>query len=275
MPRHTPQELSIFAMDMALRAGELIVQERKRNQLEHHYKSNDELVTSADLKVDELIAKHIRKVYPEHRILSEEADPDRTYLQNLDDPLWIIDPIDGTVNYAHGHPQVAVSIAYVEQGEVQLGVVRNPFLEETFCAVRGQPATLNHNPLQVSGETRLQRALVATGFPYAKDRLAPIVRRFAATLEQCRDIRRLGSAALDICWVAAGRLDAYYESVSPWDFAAARLIARQAGATCGHFSAVPAGESVELWGEDILISTPALFDPLQQLLAGASRDQCG
>ncbi|MCP5161380.1 MAG: inositol monophosphatase [Hahellaceae bacterium] len=265
------QELSIFAMDLALRAGEVMVQERQRAKLEHIYKSNEELVTNADLKVDELITKRIRKIYPEHRILSEESDTDKTYLQNLQDPLWIIDPIDGTVNYAHGHPQVAVSIAYVEHGEVQIGIVHNPFMEETFSAIRGQTATLNHKPIQVSGETSLRRALVATGFPYAKDALTPIVQRVSATLHHCRDIRRLGSAALDICWVACGRMDAYYESVSPWDFAAARLIALQAGATCGHFSSVPQDQSAELWGTDILISSPALFDPFREILVAASQ----
>ncbi|MDX5298099.1 MAG: inositol monophosphatase [Gammaproteobacteria bacterium] len=265
---HHIHEIAIFAANLARRAGDLIRRERSANALSHQYKDAQELVTSADVKADELIVKAIRQHYPTHRILSEESAPDKQAAADLETPLWIVDPIDGTVNYAYGHDTVAVCIAYAEQGRVRMGVVYCPFRDETFQAILGEGATLNHEPLQVSTCERLDRALVATGFPYRKDNLAPLIQRLDRVLHVCRDIRRIGSAAIDICWVAAGRLDAYYESVSPWDFAAARLIAGEAGARCGHFSPVPDGYPEDLWGNDILISAPALFDPLHEVLQG-------
>ena len=262
-------ELARFAQDTARKAGALIVEERQTRGLEIDYKQAQELVTHADLKADQLISEAIRRHYPDHRILSEESQPEMAQGETLDTPLWIVDPIDGTVNYAYGHDQVAVSIAYAERGQVQVGVVHCPFQRETFTAVRGEGAFLNGDPIRVRDETALNKALVATGFPYRKDQLAPIIRRLDRVLHQCRDIRRIGSAAVDICWVAAGRLDVYYESVSPWDFAAARLIALEAGAQCGHFSPVPEGTPTDIWGQDILIASPALFDPMQRLLTNA------
>ncbi len=265
-----PQAIADFAEQLARKAGELIQHERDNNRLKTDYKAQSELVTHADVMADEMITAAIRQHYPEHRILSEEVTPDLSQAEELDTPLWIIDPIDGTVNYAYGHPQVAVSIAYAEKGRVQAGVVHAPFSGETFRAVRGQGATLNGDAIKHSGATVPRQALFATGFPYTKDTLAPILARLSAMIHQCRDLRRIGSAALDICWVACGRLDIYYENVSPWDFAAARLIALEAGATAGHFSEVPEGYPEDLWGTDILISAPDLWQPVRQILREAS-----
>ncbi|WP_097459058.1 inositol monophosphatase family protein [Mangrovitalea sediminis] len=265
-------EIAAFARDIARKAGEIITQERAGDALEHRYKAQQELVTSADLKADALITGAIREQYPSHRILSEESHPDLAEAEDLDSPLWIIDPIDGTVNYAYGHNQVAVSIAWGYRGKIQVGIVHCPFQGETFEAVRGQGATLNNRPIRHSGCDRLSQALVATGFPYGKDRLAPLIRRLDAVLHHCRDIRRNGSAALDICWVAAGRLDAYYETVSPWDCAAAALVAQEAGARSGHFLPVPEGRNPELWSQNLLITAPALYEPLQTLLQEASSE---
>ncbi|WP_111498131.1 inositol monophosphatase family protein [Marinobacter bohaiensis] len=262
-------DIADFAEQIARQAGELIARERSENTLRTDYKDQTELVTHADVMADELIAKAIRERFPDHRILSEETAPDRSQAENLDTPLWIVDPIDGTVNYAYGHPQVAVSIAYAERGRVRVGVVHAPFSGETFRGILGDGATLNGQPIRNSGADTPRQALFATGFPYTKDALAPLLRRLDAMIHNCRDLRRIGSAALDICWVAAGRLDAYYESVSPWDFAAARVIALEAGARCGHFNTVPEGYPDDLWGQDILISAPALFDDLQALLHNA------
>lgn len=262
-------DIADFAETIAREAGEMIVRERNDNTLRTDYKAQTELVTHADVMADEYIARAIRERFPEHRILSEEAAPDRRQAENLDTPLWIVDPIDGTVNYAYGHPQVAVSIAYAEKGQVQIGVVHAPFVNETFRATLGHGATLNGRAIHNSNADNLREALFATGFPYTKDALEPLLRRLDVMIHHCRDLRRIGSAALDICWVAAGRLDAYYESVSPWDFAAARVIAREAGARCGHFNPVPAGYPEDLWGQDILICAPALFEPMQTLLHNA------
>lgn len=259
-------DISQFAEQVAREAGELIRHERDTNTLRTDYKHQTELVTHADLMADKLISNAIRARFPDHRILSEESAPDKSLAEEIETPLWIVDPIDGTVNYAYGHSQVAVSIAYAEKGRVQVGVVHAPFTDETFTAVRGQGAGLNHRAIHHSGATIARDALFATGFPYTKDNLAPLIRRLEAMIHHCRDLRRIGSAALDICWVACGRLDVYYESVSPWDFAAARLIAQEAGAHCGHFNAVAPGYPEDLWGKDLLICAPELFDDLQALL---------
>lgn len=259
-----------FTEQLARKAGELVRHEREQNTLRTDYKQQTELVTHADVMADEMITAAIRERFPDHRILSEETMPDLSQAEDLDTPLWIIDPIDGTVNYAYGHPQVAVSIAYAEKGQVQAGIVHAPFSRETFRAVRGDGATLNGKTIHHSGATVPRDSLFATGFPYTKDDLAPLINRLNAMIHQCRDLRRIGSAALDICWVACGRLDAYYESVSPWDFAAARLIAIEAGATAGHFSDVPNGYPKDLWPRDLLITAPDIYAELRTILAGAN-----
>lgn len=264
------QAIADFAEQLAREAGELVRYERDNNTLRTDYKDQTELVTHADLMADKLITDAIRERFPDHRILSEESEPDKDQAADLDSPLWIIDPIDGTVNYAYGHHQVAISIAYAEGGHVQAGVVHAPFVAETFRAIRGGGATLNGEPIEHSGATRPRDSLFATGFPYRKDELDPLIRRLDVMIRHCRDLRRVGSAALDICWVACGRLDAYYESVSPWDFAAGRLIALEAGATAGHFSEVPEGQPADLWGQDLLISAPGIYDELRLLLNSAN-----
>ncbi|HEY9121129.1 MAG TPA: inositol monophosphatase family protein [Marinobacter sp.] len=266
----TIDTIADFAEELALEAGRLVKRERDENTLRTDYKHQTELVTHADVMADEMITGAIRERFPDHRILSEETMPDLSQAEHLDTPLWIIDPIDGTVNYAYGHPQVAVSIAYAEQGRVPVGVVHAPFSAETFRAVRGKGSTLNGMPIHHSEAAVPRDSLFATGFPYTKDSLEPLLNRLSAMIHNCRDLRRIGSAALDICWVACGRLDIYYENVSPWDFAAARLIALEAGATAGHFSEVPDGYPADLWGTDILISAPAIWEPVREILRKAS-----
>ncbi len=269
MDVRTDNDYLRFAIATAEEAGALIQRERDQASLTHSFKGGTELVTSADLKADALIRECITTAWPDHLLVSEESSPDLGLVEEMDKPLWIVDPIDGTVNYAHGHRQSAVSIAFVANGRTEAGVVYNPFSAELFTAARGEGALLNGETIAVSAETELRRALIATGFPYEKSGLEPMVRRLRAVLTHCADIRRLGSAALDICWVAAGRLDGYYESLHVWDFAAARLIAQEAGAHCGHFSEVPAGREAEFYDNDLLISNPALFAQLRALLAVA------
>ncbi len=260
-----------FTTQVAEQAGDLIVQMRASRQLKTSYKQHIELVTDADLASDQLIIDAIKKIYPEHQILSEESSPDLSSIEYSDTPLWIIDPIDGTVNYAHYHQQVAISIAYCIKGQVQVAVVYCPFQAEMFTAIRDQGAWLNDQPIRCSDKTQLNKALVATGFPYdKKGKLPQLMSSLEAILSNCADVRRIGSAALDICWVAMGRLDAYYETVSVWDSAAAILIAREAGAKCGHFVDVPKGEPVELYSENLLISNPVIFDELKSILKGAN-----
>lgn len=256
-----------LALRLAKEAGDLIASQRKSLSLS--YKNGSELVTQADVAADELITAAIRRNYPDHQILSEELNPDELAKAGQQEHLWIVDPIDGTVNFAHNHPQVAVSIAYYHNGKARVGVVHNPFLNETFHAQAGKGARLNDVPIHCSDKTDLGRSIIATGFPYEIDNLALLMRRLEHVLAHCADIRRLGSAALDICWVACGRLDGYYESVKPWDFAAAQLIAREAGACFGHIQALNEEMNPQLCGDNILISAPSLFKPLQALLADA------
>lgn len=256
-----------LALRLAQRAGALIREQRR--QLDISFKDGTELVTQADIAADKLITEGIRKCYPDHQILSEELNPDQT-TEAAD--LWIIDPIDGTVNYAHRHPQCAVSIAYYRDGKPVVGVVHNPFLNETFHAIRNKGAFINDRPIRVSRTEEMQRALIATGFPYTKETLPLLMRRLSVVMAECADIRRLGSAALDICWVATGRLDGYYESVKPWDFAAARLIASEAGATTGHIFPLADGVNEDLEGSNLLIANPALFERLQQILQAAEAE---
>ena len=259
-------ELAEFARDLAVEAGQLILEQRNNNAVEYNYKAQQELVTSADIAADKLIIKAIQTRYPNHRILSEETYTDRATLKDLDSPIWIIDPIDGTVNFAHGHQMVAISIAFACEGEVKAGVVHNPFLKETFFAVKGGGAFLNQQKIQVSHLVTLRKALIATGFPYDKSTVPEIMLRTQKVLMACQDIRRLGSAALDICWVACGRLDGYFESLSPWDFAAARLVALEAGATCGHFQDIPDDIPACIYDQNLLISTPEIYKDLYRIL---------
>lgn len=264
------QEVLKFAKALALDAAQQMAE--MRSSLAIEFKHGTELVTQADLAVDQLINDRISKTFPNHSVLSEELGPGNdTEVEHL----WIVDPIDGTVNYAHGHAQSAVSIAYYHKGIAQVGVVANLFAGETFTAIRGGGAFLNDQPIHCSDKQQLNRALVATGFPYEKDNLAPLLARLDKVLHNCADIRRLGAASLDICWVACGRMDIYYESVKPWDFAAAQLIAREAGATVGHIHDLPLGSNPELYSEDLLIATPALFAPMQALLREVDQSSRG
>ncbi len=260
------EQASRIALEAAQSAGAMIAKRRQQGQVHKQYKDQQELVTDADMAADTLIIEHIRAHFPDHRILSEETYNDRAQAQDLTAPIWIIDPIDGTVNYAHGQHMVAVSIAFAMDGEVQAGVVFNPFLNECYQARLGHGSTLNGAPIAVSGLNDARTALVATGFPYEKSTVPALLKRVEKVLMHCQDIRRLGSAAMDICWVANGRLDAYFESLSPWDFAAARLIALEAGARCGHFNGVPEGFPTCLYGNDILITTPGIYEALDALL---------
>lgn len=259
-----------FTLNIAREAGQLINAERNKAALTHEYKNGIELVTNADLLADKLIVSAIKQQYPNDFILSEESSPHLKQLQNLPVPLWIIDPIDGTVNFAHGHNQSAVSIAYAVNGQIEHGVVFNPFTDEMFSAQKGKGAFLNGAKISVAHETDLARSIIATGFPYDKSTLGPMLTRVNKVLSHCADIRRLGSAALDICWVAAGRLDGYYESLSLWDFAAAQLIAIEAGAQFGHFSEVPEGVVPQFYDKDIVVANPDLYPKLRALLVAAS-----
>lgn len=257
-----------LARSIAVDAGSLMKEAREQKAFERDYKADHELVTSTDLALDHFICQQIAERYPHHLILSEESSPVSSLDNNETSPVWIVDPIDGTVNFAHEHHHVAISIGIFYQGICVAGVVHAPFLDECYWALDGEGAYCNGVKLSVSGRGRdeLRNALVATGFPYQKTSLAPIIERVSRVLHSCQDIRRNGSAALDLCWVAAGRHDAYFESVKPWDMAAGALIAKEAGAKIGHYDSPSTLWPDVINGDCLLASTPELFDDLLKLL---------
>jgi myo-inositol-1(or 4)-monophosphatase len=199
-------------------------------------KSELSLVTPVDKESEKLIMDLIRREFPDHAILSEEA------LGSGQSPSrWIVDPLDGTTNFVHTYPQACVSIAYEENGIVELGGVFDPFRNELFFAERGQGATLNGAPIVVSKNPSLSESLLATGFPYDRrekaDEYLAIMKAF---MMKVQGIRRCGAAALDFCYVACGRFDGYWElKLHPWDKAAAGLIVREAGGSLSNFSGEP------------------------------------
>lgn len=261
-----------IATDIAKEAGRMILDARNEQSFDRRYKKNAELVTDTDVAVDQFIAEQLEHHFPNEPRLTEELSPEKESLERKG-PLWIVDPIDGTVNFAQGLPHVAVSIAWAQDGKVHVGVVHAPFLEETFTALRGEGAKLNRTQIRASTTSSLEKSLIATGFPYRREGRAPLLRRLAAVMESCQDMRRCGSAALDLCNVACGRLDAYYESVSPWDCAAGVLIAREAGARTGHLYPGPDTMPEELYSEHILVAAPDIYTNMKALLIRADEER--
>jgi myo-inositol-1(or 4)-monophosphatase len=218
---------SLFELkSWALQAGEIL---RAGIGQEHsiHHKGIVNLVTEMDRRSEDFLVSEIRRHYPDHRIIAEESG----LLAGLDSHSWYIDPLDGTTNYAHALPIFCVSIAYAEYDELKLGVIYDPMQDELFYAEKGQGAWLNDEPLHVSGVSELLQSLLVTGFPYdLMDTPRNNLENFVRLTRLSQGVRRLGSAAIDLCYVAAGRLDGYWEvQLSPWDMAAGALIVREAG----------------------------------------------
>lgn len=253
------------AIRIARLAGTKIKELRENKQYSESLKDGYELVTTADLISNDIIKSEILKTFPEHHILSEE-DSQRNDL-SIQQPTWIIDPIDGTVGYANDQYQVAVSIAFAVENRVQVGVVYNPFLDEMFYASYGYGAFLNGSPIKTKDVYELKQCVVGTGFPHKRDDIRDIVLLLEKILPKIRDIRRLGSSALDICWVACGRMQGFYEGqLSPWDVAAAKLIASEAGATIGNYRTEPKSNIPDcINGDKVIISSPGVFDEFQRL----------
>ena len=213
---------------LARQAGD-ILRTGYEGQHQVDYKGVIDLVTEVDHQSEKFLLGEIQRLFPGHQIVSEEAG----LLPGRDIDQWYVDPLDGTVNYAHGIPIFTVSIAYARAGVVKLGVVFDPMREELFSAERGLGAWCNGRRLQVSQVTELGRSLLVTGFPYdAWSTAQNNLEYFGRFTRMTQGVRRLGSAALDLCYVAAGRFDGYWElSLKPWDMAAGSLIAEEAGAT--------------------------------------------
>jgi myo-inositol-1(or 4)-monophosphatase len=229
-----PTEFLPVCLDAVQRAGQVLLDWKDR--FEPREKGPKDLVTQADLAAQEAIRECIHKSFPDHDFLSEEDAAERKanglplILDRRSDFRWIVDPLDGTTNYVHHLPGYAVSIALQRGDCLELGVVYDPLAKECFVAERGKGATLNGKPLVTSGCGELRRALVAISFSPHVSRDSPEITRFVEVLLAAQSVRRMGSAALNLCYVAAGRLDAYLAtSVSIWDVAAGVLIAQEAG----------------------------------------------
>jgi myo-inositol-1(or 4)-monophosphatase len=221
------------------------------------------LVTEADHASERAIFEIIKGDYPEHFILSEEAGEIR-----MDSSYkWIIDPIDGTVNFAHGLPLCCVSVALEQEGEMILGAVYNPFIDEFFFAQRGFGATLNDKKIEVSNEVSLLKACLVTGFPYTylDQRYGPL-EVFSKLIRGGIPVRRLGSAAMDLCWVAAGRFDGFYEhKLQAWDSAAGFLIVEEAGGRVSDFT----GLRYSPYQPHIIASNGKIHDDLARIVNDA------
>ncbi len=261
------QEILQFASELALKAGDRALELRDAGDLGQDYKESVELVTSADLDVSRLIERAIQEKYPEHLFLTEESEGAEAARPDLETPTWIIDPIDGTVGYVRGHFQFCISIAFCMRGKIQVGVVNCPALRELFTATLGQGACLNGQRIQVSSTAILKNSLVATGFPHGWEGIDRLAKRLGEVRKQCRDVRRSGSAAFDLCWVACGRIDAYYEEiVKAWDLAAGKLIAIEAGAQYGYFDEDRRSELLEIRGYASVVSNPKVYDEIFSIL---------
>ncbi len=253
-----PGELLDLGRETALEAGCLLVEGRRRTvEVAETKSSPTDVVTAVDLASEQLIRERILAARPDDGFLGEEGDD----LPGTTGVRWVVDPIDGTVNYLYGIQQFAVSIAAEVDGEVVAAVVHNPVNGETFTAAHGSGAWLGGHRLTGSRCDRMDRALVGTGFSYESRVRAAQAAETAALLPHVRDVRRMGSAALDLCFVACGRYDAYVErGLNPWDLAAGRLVVTEAGGRVDGLQRRPPGKLL------VTAASTQLHDAFQKLL---------
>ncbi len=258
------QPLLNIAVNAARLAGDLI--SRHIEQIERvkvSVKNGDEVFSEVDIKAEQLIINSILKSYPNHGFIAEESG-----VHNPDaESVWIIDPLDGSTNFLHGFPFYSVSIALRVKNRIEHAVVYDPLRHEFFTASRGFGAQLNDRRIRVSKQKLLSESLLGTGFPMRNQELA---KRYLPTFEsligKCAGVRRTGSAALDLVYVAAGRIDGFWQlGLRPWDIAAASLIIKEAG---GYISDLQGGESYLNHG-DVVAGNTKIFKPLLQTIAGA------
>jgi myo-inositol-1(or 4)-monophosphatase len=250
------------ATEAALRAGR-IQKERYGRGVAVEYKGEIDLVTEVDRACELAILEAIRTRYPDHDIVTEETDLARTGSRHV----WFVDPLDGTVNFAHSYPFFCASVALAVEGEIVAGAVFDPVRDELFSAEKGAGAHLNGRRLKVTTASELIESLLITGFPYdLHQRLDERLRRFNRVMGLARAVRRDGSAALDLCYVAAGRADGFWEEIlKPWDMHAGRLIVEEAGGRATRLDGTPLG-----LGPDGIVATNGR---LQDALVGALREE--
>jgi len=251
-----------IAVKAARRAGSIIERAAVSGvPLDVRAKRVNDFVTQIDRAAEEAVIDVVHRSYPDHAILAEESGATK----GADaDYCWIIDPLDGTTNFIHGFPQYCVSIAVQHAGKPAHAVVYDPTKNELFTASRGRGAFLNERRIRVSRCRRLEDALVGTGFPFRElGRLDPYMKQLGRMMGSCAGVRRAGAAALDLAYVAAARLDAFWEmGLSPWDMAAGALLIQEAGGLVGDFS----GDAGYLQSGDIAAGTPKVFPQLLQTL---------
>ena len=255
--------LLALAVDLARQAGALALSMHAGLQGHDTKSTPTDVVTEADRACEALLVEGIRAARPDDGVLGEEG----ASREGTSGVRWVVDPIDGTVNYLYGIPQWCVSIGVEVDGVTEVGVVFDARKDELFTAVRGGGAFLDGTPLRCTAVTELSQTLVATGFSYDVRRREVQADHLVSVLPVVRDVRRLGSGALDLCAVAAGRIDAYYEQgLNPWDMSAGLLVADEAGARTGDLRG---GRPTQ---EMIVATAPAVFDPLVELLVGLDAD---
>lgn len=249
-----------LACDLALRAGGLI-RDAAGTRRTVEYKGPVDLVTEVDRSAQALIVAGIRSAFPSDTVIAEEDVGQRA----PDGPCWYVDPLDGTTNFVHGLPHFAVSIAYFEAGQPAAAAVYDPSKDELFRAERGSGAYLGDQRLCVSSIDQLDRSLLVTGFPYDRRTHARLyLEYFREFLCSAQDVRRYGSASLDLCYVAAGRFDGFWEwKLHPWDTAAGWLVVEEAGGRVSDFG----GEGYDVWLPRILATNGAIHDEVIGVLS--------
>ena len=230
-------------------------------------KGPNDFVSEVDRRAEEVIIQILLEAYPGHGILAEESG--REHGARDSEYVWIIDPLDGTTNFLHGFPVYAVSIALAHRGVVQQAVVYDPTRNDLYFSSKGRGTFLNDRRLRVSKRLRIADALIGTGFPFRKgDNFKRYVKMFEEVMQSCAGLRRPGAAALDLCYVAAGYYDGFFETgLSPWDVAAGSLIITEAGGLIGNFT----GESDFLYQREVVAGNPKVYGQLVQILAPYTR----
>jgi myo-inositol-1(or 4)-monophosphatase len=258
--KHANAQFLDTAIEGVVRAGELMMASFG-HVLHVDKKGTIDLVTEVDLAVERMFRGLIAERFPQHDILAEELGGKATAPLG---PCWVFDPIDGTTNFAHGLPIFCASVALELDGVAEVGAVYDPSRKELFTAIRGEGAFLNGHSIRVSSAATLVDALLVTGFPYdVHQRVQEIVGLFAEFVGRARAVRRLGSAAIDLCYVAAGRMDAFWESdLKPWDIAGGALIVAEAGGRVTNM----AGERFTSRGGHVLASNGALHEPMLEVI---------
>ena len=248
------------AIEAALAAGK-ILHDRKDSIGKISFKEFHDPVTEVDHLCEQTIINRIKQTFPDHDILAEESGNSQG---NYSNSKWIIDPLDGTLNYSHGYPCYCVSIGFEHEGHIEVGVIYNPSLDELFVAELRKGATLNNRPIKVSTISTLKKSLLVTGFhPKVAHSMDDNLDHFGRFMKSCQAVRRPGSAAMDLVYTAMGRFEGFWElMLSPWDVAGGMLIVKEAGGTLSKFD----GNPVTVYDKEILVSNGLIHQEMVDIL---------